>query len=223
MGYILDGSHWALTDPTGIPTLIREHLVITLISMAIGLAIAFPIALAAARFGKLYLPSITVAGLLYTIPSLAFMALLIPLTGLTRATVVIPLVLYAQVVLIRNIVAAIRGVDPGLIEIGRAMGMTGPQVLWRITLPLALPVIVAGVRVATVTTIGIATIAPLFGVQDLGYLIFQGFNTSYNDQVLAGVILVSLLAIIADLALLGLQRLLSRGRELGGPAGAGAV
>lgn len=213
MDYIFDSRHWELSRETSIPNLIVDHLTITGISMILALLVAFPIALLAARYAKLFFPAITVAGLIYTIPSLAFMALLIPLTGLSRSTVIIPLVLYAQVVLIRNIVAALHGVDPTLIEIGRAMGMTGKQVLLRVTLPLALPVIVAGVRVATVTTIGIATIAPLFGTQDLGYLIFQGFNTSYDDQVLAGVILVSVLAIVADLALLVIQRLLSRGRS----------
>jgi len=214
VNYILTSRYWELADPTSIPHLLVDHLVITLISVAIGLAIAFPIALIAVRHNWIFLGSITLAGILYTIPSLAFMALLIPATGLSRTTVVIPLVLYCQVVLIRNIVAGIRGVDPELIELGQAMGMTSAQVLWRVTLPLSLPVIIAGIRIATVTTIGIATIAPLFGTQDLGYLIFQGFNTSYNEQVLAGVILVSVLAVVADLALLGLQRLLSRGRRI---------
>lgn len=212
MDYILDGRRWDLARDTAIPHLLADHLVITAISMLLALLIAFPIALLAVRYTRVYLPSVTIAGLIYTIPSLAFMAMLIPFTGLSRTTVIIPLVLYAQVVLIRNIVAGIRGVDPTLVEIGQAMGMTSRQVLLRVTLPLALPVIIAGVRVATVTTIGIATIAPLFGTQDLGYLIFQGFNTSYNDQVLAGVILVSALAIVVDLLLLGVQHLLSRGR-----------
>jgi osmoprotectant transport system permease protein len=220
MDYILNGSHWERGEPTSIPSLLVDHLSITAISMIIGLAIAFPLALLAIRFHHIYLPSITVAGVIYTIPSLAFMALLIPFTGLTRTTVIIPLVLYAQVVLIRNIVAAVQSVDPVLIEIGKAMGMTRRQVFMRVTLPLALPIIIAGVRVATVTTIGIATIAPLFGARDLGYLIFQGFNTSYNDQVMAGVILVSVLAIAADLLLLSIQRLLSRGTERGAVTGA---
>jgi osmoprotectant transport system permease protein len=213
--YILQSEHWVLSDPTSITSLIIDHLSLTLITMAIGFVIAFPLGLFAARFVRVYLPIITLAGILYTIPSLAFMAILIPFTGLTRTTVVLPMVLYAQVVLIRNIVAAIRSVDPLLIEVGRAMGMNGWQLQREVILPLALPVIVAGIRVATVTTIGIATIAPLFGVQDLGYLIFQGFNTSYNDQVVAGVIIVSLLAIVVDFLLLGVQRLLSRGRRVG--------
>ena len=218
MDYILQSEHWALSDPTSISSLILDHLTITAITMLIGLVIAFPIGLAAARHMRIYLPVITLAGVLYTIPSLAFMAILIPFTGLTRTTVILPMVLYAQVVLIRNIVAAIQSIDALLIEVGRAMGMNSLQLQREIILPLALPVIVAGIRVATVTTIGIATIAPLFGVQDLGYLIFQGFNTSYNDQVVAGVIIVSLLAIVIDLLLLGVQRLLSRGRSIGANA-----
>ncbi len=220
MDYILDGRRWDLSRETAIPHLLVDHLVITAISMLLALLVAFPIPLLAVRYTRVYLPSVTIAGLIYTIPSLAFMAMLIPVTGLSRTTVIIPLILYAQVVLIRNIVAGIRGVDPALVEIGQAMGMTGRQVLLRVTLPLALPVIVAGVRVATVTTIGIATIAPLFGTQDLGYLIFQGFNTSYNDQVLAGVILVSVLAIVVDLLLLAVQHLLSRGRSVSSPGAA---
>lgn len=214
MQYILNGYNWDLSDPSSIPNLLFQHLIITVESIAIALVIAVPIALLAARYTRIYVPAVTTASILYTLPSLAFMALLIPWFGLNPPTVIIPLVLYAQVVLIRNIVAAVRAVDPGLVEVGRAMGMNGWQLQSRVVLPLALPIIVAGLRVATVTTIGIAAIAPLFGVPNLGTLIFQGFNFSYKDQVLAGVILVSLLAIFADLLLLGLQRWLGRGREI---------
>lgn len=214
MPYILNGYNWDLSDPMSIPNLLIDHLVLTVESIVIALIIAVPIALLAARYTRIYVPAVTTAGVLYTLPSLAFMALLIPVTGLDPPTVIIPLVLYAQVVLIRNIVAAVRAVDPGLVEVGRAMGMNGWQLQMRVVLPLALPVIVAGLRVATVTTIGIASIAPLFGVPDLGTLIFQGFNFSYNDQIFAGVILISLLAIIADLTLLACQRFLSRGRQI---------
>ena len=214
MQYILNGYNWDLSDPMSIPNLLFQHLIITVESIAIALVIAVPVALLAARYTRIYVPAVTTASLLYTLPSLAFMALLIPWFGLNPPTVIIPLVLYAQVVLIRNIVAAVRAVDPGLVEVGRAMGMNGWQLQTRVVLPLALPIIVAGLRVATVTTIGIAAIAPLFGVPNLGTLIFQGFNFSYRDQTLAGVILVSLLAIFADLLLLGLQRWLGRGREI---------
>lgn len=214
MHYILDGYNWDLSDPMSIPNLLFQHLIITVESIAIALVIAVPIALLAARYTRIYVPAVTTANILYTLPSLAFMALLIPFTHLNPPTVIIPLVLYAQIVLIRNIVAAVRAVDPGLVEVGRAMGMSSWQLQLRVVLPLALPVIVAGLRVATVTTIGIAAIGPLFGVPDLGTLIFQGENFSYNDQIIAGVILISALAIVADLLLLGLQRWLGRGREI---------
>ena len=213
MSYILDGDNWELADPTSIGQLLLDHLTLTGLSMVLALILAVPLALISARHPRIYLPLITTAGILYTLPSLAFMAALIPFTGLSRTTVVIPMVLYAQVVLIRNIVAAIHAIDPGLVDIGRAMGMSPRQIQRYVVLPLALPVIIAGVRIATVTTIGIATIAPLFGVRNLGYLIFQGFNTSYDAQVLAGVIMVSALAIAADLTLLLLQHALTRGQR----------
>lgn len=214
MGFLLDPYNWDLSNPASIPYLFWMHVYITLISMAIGLLIAFPIALLVARYRRSYLPVLTTAGVIYTIPSLALLAFLIPFTGLSLATIVIPLVVYAQVVLIRNIVAAIRAVDPALVEVGRAMGMNTYQLQRRVVLPLALPVIIAGLRVATVTTIGIATLGPWVGTDDLGTLIFQGFNFSYNDEVIVGVVLVSLLAIVADLLLLAVQAALGRGRQI---------
>lgn len=212
MQYLLNGAYWDVTDPTSIPNLFLQHIWITIITMVIGVAIATPISLALVRYTRFYPAAITAASILYTLPSLAFMAFLIPFTGLSPATVIIPLVLYTQVVLIRNFVAAIRSVDPTLVEVGRAMGMNGTQLQWRVVLPLAAPIIIAGLRVTTVTTIGIASIAPLFGTEDLGFLITDGIATSYNDQILAGAIAIAILAIGADLALLGLQSWINRGR-----------
>lgn len=214
VSYLLNGANWALSDPIGIPNLILLHLYITVVSVGIGFAIAFPIALLLVRFRRLYAPTISGADILYTIPSLALVAFLVPLTRFSSWTVIIPLVLYTQLVLIRNIVAAIHAVDPALVEVGRAMGMNTMQLQRRVVLPLALPIIIAGLRVVMVTTIGIATIGPVVAVQDIGYLIFQGVNTDYPDQTLAGTIIISALAIGADLGLLGLQSLLSRGRQL---------
>lgn len=214
MSYILDPSSWDVTDPASIPNLLFAHLSITGISLLLGLVIAFPIALLIARYQRLYLPVITGAGIIYTIPSLAFLAVLVPFTGLNAPTIIIPLVLYAQIVLIRNIVAAVRAVDPQLVEVGRAMGMNQAQVLLRVVLPLALPVIVAGIRVATVTTIGIATLAPLIGVQDLGTIIFRGLDFASVALESAGVILICALAIGVDLLLLALQTALSGGFHL---------
>ncbi len=214
MQYLLDPTSWDITDPTSIPNLFFDHLTLTFISVGVGLLIAFPIALLVARFRPLYAPVTVTASILYTIPSIAAMVLLIPLTGLSNLTVIIPLVAYTQIVLIRNIVAAIRAVDPALIEVGRAMGMNGVQIQTKVVLPLALPVIIAGVRVVVVTTIGIASISQIVGVPDLGTLVFQGQTFAYNDEVIAGAILITALAVGADLLLLGLQRLLSRGQSV---------
>jgi osmoprotectant transport system permease protein len=212
MSYLLDPTNYNLTDSSSIPNLTVQHLIIVGISMLLSLIVAIPIGIAIARYKKFYAPVITIAGILYTIPGLALLGYLVPITGLSLTTIIIPLFLYAQLALIRNTAAAINGIDPLLIEVGRSMGMTRLQVLFRVTLPLALPVIIAGIRVAMVTSIGIATLASLAGSDSLGNLIFQGIANLQNDQVLAGAILISLLAIVADLLLLAAQVGLNRGR-----------
>ncbi len=214
MSYILNGYNWDLSDPQSIPNLFFAHLYITVISVVLGVIIAFPIALLVMRFKRLYLPVVTAAGIIYTLPSIALFVLLIPVTGLNPPTVIIPLVAYTQIVLIRNIIAAIRAVDPALIDVGRAMGMNGVQLQLRVVLPLALPVIVAGLRVVTVTTIGIATLSFVIGVPTLGLLIFNGFTFAYPDEAIGGAILVTAFAVSVDLLLLALQRLLSRGQQV---------
>jgi osmoprotectant transport system permease protein len=214
MSYILNGYNWDLSYDQSIPNLFFAHLYITVISVALGVVIAFPIALLVMRFKPLYLPVVTTAGVIYTLPSIALFVLLIPVTGLTAATVIIPLVAYTQIVLIRNIIAAIHAVDPALVDVGRAMGMNGFQLQTRVVLPLALPVIVAGLRVAMVTTIGIATLSFIIGVPTLGLLIFQGFTLAYPDQAIAGAILVTAFAVGVDLLLLTVQRLLARGQQV---------
>ena len=213
MHYILQPYNYDLTDPESIPNLFLKHLSFVGITMLISLIIAIPVGILLARYRRLYLPVVSISGLLYTIPSIAAFALLIPFTGLSPATAIIPLVIYNQLVLIRNTVTAINGIDPLLIEVGRAMGMKPQQVLFRVTLPLALPVIVAGIRIATVTTVGIAALAALVGQSDLGDLIFQNIASGDFDTVVGGAILIALLAITADLLLLALQVGLNRGRS----------
>ncbi|HEX5442052.1 MAG TPA: ABC transporter permease [Ktedonobacterales bacterium] len=212
MTFLLDPSNWDITLPNSIPNLFLAHVWLTAVSVGIGLLIAFPIALLVARFRPLYAPVTTFASVLYTIPSIAAMVLLIPITHLEAPTVIIPLVAYTQIVLIRNIVAAVRAVDPSLVEVGRAMGMNAVQIQTKVVLPLALPVIIAGIRVVVVTTIGIASISQIVGVSDLGTLVFQGQTFAYNDEIIAGAILITALAVGADLLLLGVQRLLGRGQ-----------
>ena len=213
MHYILQPYNYDLTDPESIPNLFLKHLSFVGITMLISLIIAIPVGILLARYRRLYLPVVSISGLLYTIPSIAAFALLIPFTGLSAATAIIPLVIYNQLVLIRNTVTAINGIDPLLIEVGRAMGMKPQQVLFRVTLPLALPVIVAGIRIATVTTVGIAALAALVGQSDLGDLIFQNIVSGDFDAVVGGAILIAFLAIAADLLLLALQIGLNRGRS----------
>src|SRR5437764_6613503 len=163
MHYILQSYNYNLSDPESIPNLFLKHLSLVGITMLISILIAIPVGILVARYRRLYFPVVSISGILYTIPSIAAFAFLIPITGLSTATAIIPLVLYNQLVLIRNTAAAVNGVDPLFIEVGRAMGMKPRQVLLRITFPLALPVIVAGIRIATVTTVGIAGLASLVG------------------------------------------------------------
>jgi osmoprotectant transport system permease protein len=213
MRYIFSGYNYDLSDPESIPNLFLKHLELVGISMLIAIIIAIPLGILVARNRRLYFPVITVAGLLYTIPGIALIGVLITITHLTLATIIIPLVIYTQLVLIRNTATAINGVDPLLIEAARAMGMNSSQVLTRVTLPLALPVIVAGIRIATVTTIGIASLASLAGQGGLGDLIFNNLTTQDYDAITAGGILMGLFAIVADLLLLGVQTALNRGRS----------
>jgi osmoprotectant transport system permease protein len=213
MHYLLQSYNYNLTDPESIPNLFLKHLSLVLIIMLISIIIGIPLGLLVARYKRLYLPLITASGLLYTIPSIAAFALLIPFTGLSPATAIIPLVLYNQLILIRNTAAAVNGIDPLLLEVGRAMGMKPQQLLFRVTLPLALPVIVAGIRIATVTTIGIVALASLVGQSTLGDLIFQNIAAFDPDPIAAGAILMATFAIVADLLLLSLQVFLNRGRS----------
>jgi osmoprotectant transport system permease protein len=212
MQYLLQPYNYDLSDPGSIPNLFLQSLELVGTVMLISIIIAVPVGLLVARYKRLYLPIITVSALLYTIPSIAAFILLIPITGFSPATAIIPLVLYNMLVLIRNTAAAVNGIDPLLIEVGRAMGMKRHQVLFRVTLPLALPVIVAGIRIATVTTIGISSLAALVGQGGLGELIFQNIVSGDYNAVVGGAILIALFAIAADLLLLALQTGLNRGR-----------
>ncbi|TMF42275.1 MAG: ABC transporter permease [Chloroflexi bacterium] len=214
MHYILQPNNYNLSDPGSIPNLFIAHLKLLGIVMLISLIIAIPIGILVARYRQLYFPVVSISGLLYTIPSLAAFAFLIPITGFgSSTTAIIPLVIYNQLVLIRNTATGINGIDPLLIEVGRAMGMKPLQILFRITLPLALPVIVAGVRIATVTTVGIAALASFIGLTTLGDLIFQNLAVYDLDAIAGGAILIAAFAILADLLLLAVQIGLSRGRS----------
>lgn len=184
-----------------------QHLWLTFLAVAIGLAISVPLAVLASRRRRLYPPIAWFTGTLYTIPSLALFAFLMPFTGLTTLTAEIGLVSYTLLILIRNIVTGLRGVASEVREAAVGMGYTDRQLLWRIELPLALPAIVAGLRIATVTTIGLVTVTALIGLGGLGRLMLGGFRGLYPDiAVVLGVALSVALAIVVDLLLFAAQR-----------------
>jgi osmoprotectant transport system permease protein len=186
-----------------------EHLQLTIIAVVVGLAISAAVSLLIYRDRRFYGPLTGVAGFLYTIPSLALFALLVPLTGLSILTAEIALVSYTLLILIRNIMAGLDGVPLEMREAADGMGFTPWQRLARVELPLALPVIVAGLRIATVTIIGLVTVAGLIGQGGLGALMIRGFSRSFPTQIYVGAFLTVALALAADAALLLFQRALT--------------
>ena len=181
-----------------------EHLTIVLISTTIAVAIGIPLGIVLTRQPALKRPILALAGVLQTVPSLALFGFLIPLPfigGIGARTAIVALVLYALLPIVRNTVTGIEGVDKSVREAARAMGMTDRQILWQVELPLATSVILAGVRVATVVSVGVATIAAAIGAGGLGMYIFRGLRMNDNHLILAGAVPAALMALIVDWAL----------------------
>jgi len=185
-----------------------EHLQISAVSCLLAILTACPLGVLVTRVRWLAPPLLAAAGIFYTIPSVALFALLIPVLGLGVKPTVLALVLYSQLALIRNTAVGINEVDAALLQAAQGMGMTNTQRFWRVEVPLAIPVIFAGVRTATVMAIGLASIAAYIGAGGLGVLIFQGISTGNTDQILTGAVAVSILALLADAALSSTQRML---------------
>jgi osmoprotectant transport system permease protein len=164
-------------------------------------AIAFPLGLYAARRPRMAPWLLGVLGALYTIPSLALLAVLVQAFGLGFAPVFVALVVYAQFMLARNVVAGITGVDPAQVDAARGLGMSSSQVLWRVEFPQALPVLIGGVRVAAIAAIAIATLAGYVGGSGLGVLIFNGLALHQTSMIVAGSLAASMLAIVVDATL----------------------
>ena len=200
---------WIASHLDEIALRLGEHLLLTVIAVGAGFVIAFALALAALRWPALYPPATWVTGILYTIPSLALFALLIPFTGLTLLTAEIGLVGYTLLILLRNIVGGIQAVPRDATEAAAGMGYTPAQMLWRVQLPLALPVIVAGIRVATITTIGLVTVTALIGQGGLGYFILIGIQRFFGTPLVVGAFLSVVLAVAADALLVLAQRALT--------------
>ncbi|GAA0356889.1 ABC transporter permease [Streptomyces blastmyceticus] len=218
-----------LTDAT------LQHIGITLASVAIGVLVAFPLALLARRWRAAAGPVLGLTTVLYTVPSLAMFSLLVPVFGLSVSVVVTGLVLYSLTVLVRNILAGLASVPEEAREAARGMGYGPLRLLFGVELPLALPALMAGLRIATVSTVSLTTVGAIIGYGGLGNLIYEGMHSYFKAQVLTASVLCVALAIVADLVLLLVQRLLTpwmragkqakrRGRGAGGrPVTEGAL
>jgi osmoprotectant transport system permease protein len=200
---------WVRDHGDDIAAATRQHVELTLIAVALGLVISVPLGLAATRWRRTEGPILGFTGALFTIPSLALFALLVPFTGLSRTTAEIGLVGYTLLILVRNIVAGLEGVPEEVREAAHGMGYRPLGQLLRVELPLALPVIVAGIRIATVTTIGLVTVTGLIGQGGLGAFIVEGINRDFRTPLVVGSVLSVALAVLADLGLAGVTRLLT--------------
>jgi osmoprotectant transport system permease protein len=188
---------------------LREHVELTVLAVVIGILIAVPLTLVSRRWRAVYPVVLTSTGVLYTIPSLALFTLLLPWTGLTRTTALIGLVGYTLLILVRNAVAGLDAVPAEVKEAAAGMGFTPRRSLVAIELPMAMPAIMAGIRLAVVTTVGLVTVAALIGHGGLGSLILDGLNRRFRTPLVVGSVLSVALAALADMMLLLVQRRLS--------------
>jgi osmoprotectant transport system permease protein len=196
--------------------LTAQHLLLVAVSTFLAAAVGIPLGIWLTRRPKLARPILGLAGVVQTIPSLALFGFLLPLPligGIGARTAIVALLVYAMLPLLRNTYAGILSVDPAIVEAATGLGMTPRQRLWWVELPLALPVVLAGVRIATVVSIGLATIAAAIGAGGLGVLIYRGIAIVDNRQILAGAVPAALLALAADGLLGALERRQSRWRE----------
>lgn len=201
-GEYLDTRRSELTDA------VVQHVELTVAAVLIGLVVAIPLAVVARR---LHLVNVVLGAstVIYTIPSVALFSIIIPFTGITAKTVVIGLVLYSLTILVRNTVAGLDAVPAEVKEAARGMGLGPTRLLYRVELPLAIPAIMAGLRVATVSTVALTTVGGIIGYGGLGNLIFQGLQTTFKSQVLTAALLCVVIAVAADLLLLLVQRLIT--------------
>ena len=179
-----------------------EHLTMIGIALLISIVIALPLGVLLVRVPRLATFIVGLLGILYTIPSIALLILLLPIFGLNQRTVIAALVIYTQIILVRNTITGLQGVPAVMLDAARGMGMNGWQRWWRVQFPLALPVILAGVRIATVVAIGIATIGAKFSAGGLGVLLFEGIAQNRYDKIVGGSLVIALLALVLNRLLL---------------------
>jgi osmoprotectant transport system permease protein len=186
-----------------------SHLQITVLSVLLGMVIAFPLALLAKRLPRLESGILAFSTALYTIPSIALFPLLVPFTGLTKKTVVIGLGLYCLTILVRAFLEGFRAVPEEVVESARGLGYGGGRLLLRVELPLALPVVMAGLRVATVSTVALTTVGSLVAAGGLGQLIKDGVTSNFRAELLTASVLCVLIALVLDAVIVVVQKLLT--------------
>lgn len=192
-------------NPDVIVALAGQHLFMTLTALVIATLIALPLSLILLRSERLAAGTLSVLGVFYTIPSIALLILLLPLFGLNQKSVIVALVVYTQIILVRNMVAGLKGVPEPVLEAARGMGVNGRQRWLRVQIPLALPVILAGMRIAAVVAVSIATIGAKFGAGGLGKLLFDGIAQNRYDKIVAGAVAVALLALALNWLLMAAE------------------
>lgn len=192
---------YLLANSETVAQLAGQHLLLVLIAVAAATGIGVPLGILAHRFRILEAPILTATGLMYLIPSLALFAFLIPFVGLGARPAVVALILYSLLVIVRNTVAGLRTVPPENLDAAVGMGMSWLQRLWLVELPQGLPIIVAGIRIAVVMCVGVATIAAYIGAGGLGTLIFRGIATVDADLISAGAVTIAIIAIVLDTGL----------------------
>lgn len=200
---------YLLNHPDRVLRLVVEHLQLTGIAVSLAIAIGVPLGILITRYEKLAAPILNLANIVQTVPSLALFGFLIPFLGIGAKPAIVVLFLYALLPIIKNTYTGIKGVSPFIIDAGRGMGMTNLQILRMVELPLALSVIMAGVRISAVINIGITTIAAYIGAGGLGQLIFTGIQLTRNEMIIAGAIPAALLALTVDYLLGRVELLLT--------------
>jgi len=200
---------WVRTHLHVIRHLVWQHLYLTLLAVGIGLVITFALAGLARAWRPLEGPLLALCGTLYAIPSLALFAALVPFTGFTTTTAEIGLVGYTLLILLRNLLTGLDAVPDEVRDAAKGMGFGRWRVFTRVELPLALPALFAGIRVATVTTVGLVTVTVFIGEGGLGSMLMEGFQNTFRTEELVGAVLVVALAVVADLVLVGAERLLT--------------
>src|SRR5664279_5338798 len=196
---------WFLNNWDQVAVALWQHIVISFTSLAIAFAVSLAVGVWAARRDRVFRWSIAISGFLYTIPTLAFLALLIPVVGLGKTNAIICMVAFSLMIMIRNVAIGIRQVPADVVDAARGMGMRGIEILTAIELPLAMPVIVAGLRIATVTVISVAVVAAYINAGGLGVLIFSGISNDFAPKIWVGALTACALAVAADLSLASVE------------------